>query len=147
MYITRRGASCLLLLLIPVLSSSQTTYPKVLVPGDKVRDTIVAITIGQADAINDSLYWNEQLRIINDTLYRRVDSCRIAFKLFHQSDSVMRAELNLKISAITERDALISQQHSAITQRDRQIVKLKRHKVLIGAGGIILAVVTLLLLH
>lgn len=122
----------------------QGIYPKVVTIDNQ---QVVAITLSQMDSINSSFIWNEQLHTINDTLTRRLDSAYIAFRLFHQSDSAMRVQLSLRNSAIVERDTVIAGQMAVIRHQERQIVRLRWHKVLIGTGGIILTVVTLLLLH
>ncbi len=131
-----RELSLITVLLIPVFSFSQAIYPKVLVPGDRVQDTIVALTIPQMDSVNRTFSWNEQLHGINDSLLIRIDSCQRAFHLFHHSDSIQEVQLSLSSKSIHDRDSVIALQSDAIHHRDQQITRLKHRQSIITATGV-----------
>src|SRR4051812_37821146 len=129
----------LLLLTVLLMTNSgfsQAGYPKVLVPGSTVHDTIWAFTPIQGDSLIKLFVWNDQLRADDSLLHTKLDSCYKAFVLFHHSDSVQHAEILLKTQAIADRDTLITAQKKDIADKKKEIRKLRLHKGLLGVIAI-----------
>lgn len=120
-------------------SFSQTIYPKVLVPGETVHDTIVGLTLIQMDSVDRLFIWNDQLRSNDSLLHVKLDSCQIAFKLFRSSDSVQGIQMQLRDTVIVKQGILIHDQGKLIT-------KLRIQKGLIASAGVAISAFLLYLL-
>jgi len=121
-----RGLLLIIALLIRALGFSQTTYPKAVTLG---TDHVIAITTEQMDSINRLFIWNDQLRSQDSLLHTKLDSCYIAFKLFHHSDSVQAIEIRL-------RDTVIAKQGTLIHDQGKLITKLRIQKGFIATIGV-----------
>lgn len=110
------------------------------------RDSVWAFTSAQADSIIKTFIWNDELRAEDSLLHTKLDSCKRAFVLFHQSDSIQHQQLLLKEQAITDRDSLITVQKQDIKNKKKEINKLRLHRGLLGVLAVVEGVVILWIL-
>ncbi len=144
----KRNSLLLICLLTSVLGFSQAGYPKkILYPNSRGGyDTVIAITPYQMDAINAMKISYDGCTEINDSLVDIVDSCKSAFILMNSTDRILKRELELKESAIIDRDAVIDSMQTVIKHRERQIVRLKWHRGISGVVNGILGIAIIALL-
>ena len=132
-------SNLLVALLITGSTFSQNTYPQLVLPGKTVlvRDTMVLITLGQMDAVNNAFILSEQLQVTVDTLQNKLINCKEAFTLFHKSDSISKAQLSILQSSSTEKDIVINTLKDADKAKSRKIKKLKlTNQILLPLAGV-----------
>lgn len=131
-------------------SLCQTGFPRIILPGVSVvfKDTVVAITVKQMDAVNEAFIFNDQLKEIGEIMAGKLAKAMSAIELLKGADSMSQHQILIANGRIAERDELIKAKDDLEKHQKKKIRNLRiGNKVLgvsTGAGAI--AVIILLLL-
>lgn len=123
-------------------SFSQTVYPKKVILG---RDTVVALTPKQVDAINKTYISLDECNTLNDSLNSQIDTYDQIVNEKNNQLSILHAQINSLDTINKETNGIVADDEKLIKIQKRKIGILKFERGALSIAVIVAAI--LILIH
>lgn len=97
--------------------------------------------------VNGLIISLQECKEIQDSVMKKVDSCKVAFDVFRDAESKLKERISIKEEAIAERDLVISNAKELVKGQKSEIRRLRSHRIVLGiSSGVLVGVMLYLLI-